>query len=146
MHPSQNAIKLTKAFEGLRLESYSDPSTGGAPWTIGYGRAHGVKPGERCTVEQAEAWLIEDLTAAAEGVRSLVKAPLTQGQLDALTDFVFNLGKDRLAHSTLLKLLNQRNYQGAAAQFPMWCMAGGVVLPGLVKRRAAERALFEKPA
>jgi len=75
-----------------------------------------------------------------------VVVPLNQGRFDALVSFTFNLGEGNLARSTLLKLLNQRNYQGAAAQFPMWCMAAGQVLPGLVKRRAAERALFETAA
>jgi lysozyme len=69
--------------------------------------------------------------------------PLSQNQFDALVDFVFNEGQGNFARSALLKLLNQKNYQAAACQFPAWCMADGQVLPGLVTRRAAERALFE---
>lgn len=158
MQPSQNAINLAKASEGLRLEAYPDPATGGAPWTIGYGRAHGVNPGDTCTQEQAEAWLVEDLNAAADIVRAAVKVPLTQGQFDALTDFVFNVGpgakgvKDGFVSlrdgspSTMLWLINAGQLQGAACQFKYWVMAAGKPMPGLVKRRAAERALFETPA
>lgn len=158
MQVSQDAVNLARASEGLRLEAYPDPATGGAPWTIGYGRAHGVKPGDTCTQEQAEAWLVEDLNAAADIVRSAVKVPLTQGQFDALVDFTFNVGpgakgvKDGFVSlksgepSTLLRLINAGQLQAAACQFKYWVMAAGKQMPGLVKRRAAERALFETPA
>ena len=69
--------------------------------------------------------------------------PLTQGQFDALVSFSFNLGVKRLQSSTLLRVLNQRQYLAAAGQFGAWVKDGGVTLPGLVARRAAERALFE---
>lgn len=140
MQPSQAAIDLIKAYEGLRLTAYRD-SVG--VLTIGYGSTGGIKPGQTITPEQAEAMLVDDLDEAAEAVRQLVTVPLTQGQFDALCSFVFNLGAGRLRDSTLLRLLNQRKYGEAAAQFRFWVMAGGQPLPGLVKRRAAERALFE---
>ncbi len=69
--------------------------------------------------------------------------PLTQGQWDALSSFVYNLGPGALEKSTLLRLLNAGDYSGAAAQFDRWVYASGKKLSGLVKRRAAERALFE---
>lgn len=140
MQPSQNAIDLIKAAEGLRLTAYRD-SVG--VLTIGYGSTGGIKPGQTITPDQAEAMLVDDLDEAAEAVRQLVTVPLTQGQFDALCSFVFNLGAGRLRDSTLLRLLNQGKYGEAAAQFRFWVMAGGKPLPGLVKRRAAERALFE---
>lgn len=143
MQPSQNAVDLIKASEGLRLTAYRDSA---GILTIGYGSTGGIKPGQRITPEQAEAMLVDDLDEAADAVRKLVTVPLTQGQFDALCSFVFNLGAGRLRDSTLLRLLNQGKYGEAAAQFRFWVMAGGKPLPGLVKRRAAERALFDGAA
>lgn len=143
MQPSQAAIDLIKAAEGLRLTAYRDSA---GILTIGYGSTGGIKPGQTITAEQAEAMLVDDLDEAADAVRKLVTVPLTQGQFDALCSFVFNLGAGRLRDSTLLRLLNQGKYGEAAAQFRFWVMAGGEPLPGLVKRRAAERALFDGAA
>lgn len=140
LHPSQACIDLVKASEGCRLTAYRDAV---GILTIGYGSTGGIKEGQTITQEQAEAMLVDDLDAAADAVRKLVTVPLTQGQFDALCDFVFNLGEGRLRDSTLLRLLNQGRYGEAAAQFRFWVMAGGHPLPGLVKRRAAERAMFE---
>lgn len=80
---------------------------------------------------------------ACARVRSLVTVPLTQGQLDALTDFVFNLGGGRLAGSTLLKLLNAGDYAAAGQGLLKWDMAAGVHQPGLTARRKAELAMWE---
>jgi lysozyme len=140
MQPSENAIQLVKANEGLRLEAYQDAA--GIP-TIGYGHTAGVHMIQTITQEQADAFLEHDLAVAAAAVNQLVKVPLTQNQFDALVSFVFNLGEGHLACSTLLKWLNSGHYQDAAKQFDAWCMACGKVFQGLVKRRAAERALFE---
>ena len=137
--PSQAAIDLVKASEGLRLEAYQDA---GGVWTIGYGHTRDVQPGDVVTQQQADDFLQADLAEAADGVNALVKVPLTQGQFDALCDFVFNLGEHDLERSTLLRLLNAGNYQAAANQFRVWVMDRGEVLPGLVNRRAAERDLF----
>jgi lysozyme len=68
--------------------------------------------------------------------------PLTQGQYDALVSFPFNEGAGRLQASTLLKMLNAGNYQATAGQFGAWVYGGGVKLPGLVIRRAAEAEMF----
>lgn len=140
MKPSQACIDLVKASEGLRLQAYRD--SGGKP-TIGYGHTAGVKMGQTITEAEAEQLLVDDLDDAADGVRRLVTVSLKQGQFDALCDFVFNLGAGRLMGSTLLRVLNRGDYGAAAVQFKFWVMGGGEVLPGLVKRRAAERALFE---
>jgi lysozyme len=140
MQPSQAAIDLVKASEGLRLEAYRDA---GGVFTIGYGHTAGVHEGMRITEQQAEEFLSADLDAACQWVSKLVKVPMTQGQFDALTDFVFNLGQERLRNSTLLRLLNAGHFDAAAAQFKYWTLAGGVSQPGLIKRRAAEAALFQ---
>jgi lysozyme len=99
----------------------------------------------KITQAQADAWLREDLAKAAACVNANVKVPLTQNQFDALTDFCFNVGVGNFIASTLLRLLNAGNYAGAATQFDRWNLAAGRVLPGLVKRRLAERQLFMKP-
>ena len=139
MEPSKDAIALVKASEGLRLESYRDSA---GVLTVGYGHTDGVHEGMRITEQQAEDFLATDLATAGRWVSALVKVPLTQSQFDALTDFVFNLGQERLKNSTLLRLLNAGRLQEAASQFKFWVMAAGKQEPGLVKRRAAETALF----
>ncbi len=140
MHTSQKGLDLIKSFEGLRLSAYKCPAD---VWTIGYGTTAGVKPGQTITKERAEELLRDDVKRFEDQVLRLVKVPLTQGQLDALVSFTYNLGAANLGNSTLLRLLNAGDYKGAAAQFDRWTNAGGKELPGLVKRRAAERALFE---
>lgn len=130
---------LVKDAEGLSMNAYLCPA--GVP-TIGWGHTAGVKLGQTITLEQAEAFLREDLGNALSDVKRLVKVPLSVHQTAALVSWVFNLGAGNLAGSTLLHLLNERNYRGAADEFGKWTHGGGKVLPGLVKRRAAERALF----
>ncbi|TWA71935.1 GH24 family phage-related lysozyme (muramidase) [Azospirillum baldaniorum] len=145
IHP--DALALARNAEGLYLSAYLCPA--GVP-TIGYGHTAGVKMGQRITASQAENYLLEDMTAAAAQVDKLVKVPLTDRQRGALASFVMNLGQGSLASSTLLRLLNAKaSAESVADQFPRWVYAtvNGVKteLPGLVKRRAAERALFLTP-
>lgn len=141
---SDRGVSLVKAFEGLETTAYPDPGNPatGEPWTIGYGHTRGVQKGDTCTEEQATEWLREDLKAAEGAVRHLVDVMLTQNQFDALVSFVFNVGASAFGSSTLLRLLNQWNYEGAADQFKRWNRGASGVLPGLVRRRAAERDLF----
>ena len=139
MRTSQKGISLIKSFEGLRLKSYQD-SVG--VWTIGYGATRGIGPGMTITTEQAERMLMNDIARFEPELDRLAKVPLNQNQWDALMSFVYNLGSANLGSSTLLKLLNAGDYAGAAEQFPRWNKAGGQVLEGLTKRRAAERAMF----
>jgi lysozyme len=105
-----------------------------------------VRAGDTITREQGEALLRLDAGCAAEAVGRAVSVPLRQGQVDALVSFVFNLGGAALEGSTLLRKLNAGDTAGAAAEFPRWCHASNAVLPGLVARRARERALFEGEA
>ena len=133
-------LALVKAFEGLRLTAYRCPA---GIWTVGYGSTgpH-VAPGTTVTAPEAEALLLLDLQRFQSAVARLVRVPLTEGQYDALVSFTFNLGEGALQASTLRAMLNRGEYAGAADQFDRWVLAGGVKLPGLVRRRAAERALF----
>lgn len=139
MKTSQRGIDLIKSFEGCELSAYQD-SVG--VWTIGYGHTVGVKKGDKITQAQADKMLAEDLAIYEQGVQSMVKRTLTQGQFDALVSFSFNVGLGALGRSTLLRLLNSGDWQAASQQFARRNKAGGRVLPGLTRRREAERALF----
>lgn len=137
---SQACVQAVKEFEGLVLERYFDPV--GLP-TIGYG--HLLKPGEtQVYITEAEATdlLEQDLLEAWDGVRRQVKVDLNQGQVDALTSFVFNLGEESFKRSTLRRKLNVKDYAGAEREFERWVFAAGQRLPGLVKRREMERQMF----
>jgi lysozyme len=152
MNASANCFRLIEGSEGCELKAYPCPS--GIP-TIGYGHTSGVRLGMTCTPAQASAWLCEDIHYAENLVQEHVKVALTPNQFDALVSIVFNVGpgakgvKDGIitlksgVPSTLLRLLNLSIYAGAADEFPKWCHgAGNTLLPGLVTRRARERALF----
>lgn len=136
---SRAGLSLIKQFEGCKLSAYLCPA--GIP-TIGYGRTTGVKLGQTITQSQADAWVVEEYDAFEARVYRIVTVPLTANQLGALVSFAYNVGTGALASSTLLRLLNAGDYKGAAAQFARWNKAGGRVLAGLTKRRAAEAALF----
>jgi lysozyme len=142
MKTSDTGLAFIRDHEGLRLTAYPDPGTGGEPWTIGVGHTGGVSPGDTCTLDDAMQWLREDVGTAEGAIARLVKVSLTQNQFDALVSFIFNLGANAFAGSTLLKLLNAGDYDGAEAQFERWSRAGGHEMAGLLKRRHAEAALF----
>lgn len=144
MQISDKGISLIKEFEGCRLKAYQD-SVG--VWTLGYGWTQpvdGRKIGPGMVIDQAtaERLLKCGLVQYEQGVNQLVKVIITQGQLDALVSFAYNLGLRSLSTSTLLRKLNAGDKQGAADEFGKWVSAGSVRLNGLVKRRAAERELF----
>lgn len=142
MKLSTRGIDLIKRFEGYSSKAYPDPATGGAPWTIGYGTTNGVKPGMVITAEKAEKMLRDDVAKFESGVSSLVTAPTTQGQFDAMVSLAYNIGLGNFGKSTLLKKHNARCYTCAADQFRVWNRANGKVMNGLTKRRAAEREVY----
>jgi lysozyme len=140
-------LSLIRQAEGLRLRAYPDPGTGGDPWTIGIGTTRypdgrKVRRGDTCTPQQADEYLAHDLQGFERDVAGMVTVPLTSNQFSALVSFAYNVGVSALRNSTLLRLLNAGDHAGAANQFPRWNRAAGRVLPGLVRRRAAERDLF----
>ena len=137
------ALRLTEASEGCLLTAYRDPV---GVLTIGWGHTgHDVYEGMVITRAQAEELLRQDMIIAEMCVNHDVKVPLTQNQFDALVDLTFNIGGPNFANSTLLRKLNARDYVGAAAEFSRWNQSKGVVLEGLVERRAAEAELFLRP-
>jgi lysozyme len=139
---------LVAAFEGFRARPYLCPASVA---TIGYGTTKypdGVKVAltdRPCTRAQARTWLEHDLADARDALRTYVKVPLTAGQRAALASFIYNVGVGAFSRSTLLRLLNRRDYAAAAAEFPRWNKAAGKALLGLTKRRAREREVFEAP-
>lgn len=142
MQISNKGRDFIKGFEKLELKAYPDPGTGGKPWTVGWGHAKGVKPGDQITQAQAESFLAEDLSIFEAAVNAAIKRPMTQSQFDAMVSLAFNIGGANFASSTLVKKFNAGDVQGAADQFPRWKNANGKEMKGLVRRRAAERELF----
>ena len=132
---NQAGLQLIESFEGLRLNSYQD-SVG--VWTIGYGHTMGVKPGQVITQAQAQAFLQQDLGVAEAAVNKL-GLTLTDNQFAALVSFTFNLGAGNLN-----KLMSQ-GLAAAPDRILLFDHAGGKVLPGLTRRRQAERALYLTP-
>ena len=137
---SKRGLELIKRFEGFSATPYFCPA---GKLTIGYG--HIILPEESRALineQDAERLLKNDIKTAEQAVLSLVTVELTQGQFDALTSFVFNIGNQAFEKSTLLRILNRGLPEQAVKQFSRWVYANGRKLEGLVRRRAAEAALF----
>ena len=133
-------LALIKSFEGLRLEAYM-PTPDDVP-TLGYGHTKGVQMGDTCTEEQAEAWLRDDLAWAEECVERAVAKLLHENEHAALVSLCFNIGCKAFTDSTLVRLLNEGDFDAAEAQFKRWNKQAGKELAGLSRRRAAEAELF----
>ena len=153
---SAKALKMIAHHEGTRYKPYRCPA---ALWTVGVGHVLYPEQGklpmaERLTYElkkaDARVWskdevnaLLEyDLTRFVRGVSRYCTNPFTQGQLDALVSFSFNVGLGTLQRSTLRQKFNRGDLAGAANEFMKYIKGGGKVLKGLVNRRADERLLF----
>lgn len=138
---SQTGLDLIKHFEGYSPVVYKDS---GGHDTIGYG--HKLKRGERfdkpLSQAAAEALLRKDVAIAERAVDRQIKVPLSQPQFDALVSFTFNLGSGNLMRSTLRRKLNKGEYAAVPKELAKWVRSKGKVLPGLVRRRRAEGALF----
>jgi GH24 family phage-related lysozyme (muramidase) len=146
---SENGLGMIKQFEGFRAQLYNDPA---GHCTIGYGHLvhHGPCDGSeseeyRAGISETRATelLRQRLTPFEQTVNDAVTAGLNQTQFDALTCFVFNVGSDAFHKSTLLRKLNQGQYDQVPVELNKWVHGGGKVLPGLVKRRQAEGTLFK---
>lgn len=144
-------VMLIKRFEGCarkrrdgRVEAYPDPGTGGAPWTIGWGATGpGIGPGTVWTQDACDARLEADLAQFSREVAdALHNAATTQHQFDALVSFHYNTGA--IASATLTRRHKAGDFEGAAREFARWRFAGGRVMQGLVRRRAAEEALYRR--
>lgn len=138
-----DATELIKAHEGLRLEAYR---CGAGVWTIGWGHTLNVHPGMRITLEQAEGLLANDVASVKAQLGNMMLksgVKLAPNRRDALTSFAFNVGIDALRRSTLWrKVTHNADDPAIAAEFARWKYAGGRIMPGLVRRRADEAALY----
>lgn len=143
MKTGKEGKNVIKMFEGFSAFPYLCPA---GVLTIGFGttRVNGnpVSKNHRVTVDEANVLLEQDLKSFEKSINSLVKVELTQNQFDALVSFVYNLGAENFKKSTLLKKINASEFEEAAEEFLKWNKAGGKVLPGLTRRREAERTLF----
>jgi lysozyme len=154
---SKEAIEGIKKDEGVRTKPYRCPAL---LWTVGVGHVIDpnhirVKLDERKNIPLPPEWdrvlsmaevddiLANDLATFERGVLRLCPSGLTQGRFDALVSFSFNVGLGNLQRSTIRMKHNRGDFEGAAESFMAWTKAGGKELPGLVKRRKHERALYE---
>lgn len=142
MQTSGAGIRFIQSFEKLRLTPYDD---GGGKMTIGWG--HLILPSEKfdsITSDQADALFLSDLKQKAENpVNKYVVIAMTQNQFDALVSFCFNVGLGNFHASTLLRMMNMKNFDATAEEFPKWDHEGGVEVEGLYNRRVAEQNIFE---
>lgn len=145
MKASEQCLTLIKSFEGYRTRPYRCPA---GIWTVGYGctfypDGRPVGPDDPLVnQEQADALLVNTLITFEDAVTKLVDVPLLQCQFDALVSFAFNCGIGNFRNSTLLRKINQDDFENASSEFARWNQGGGQVLPGLVRRRNAEKLLF----
>ena len=142
MNIGQAGIDLIKSYEKCRLKAYLP--TPNDKWTIGWGHTGpDVKSDTVWTQEEADAEFLNDIAWVEACVNKSVVANLTQNEFDALCSLCFNIGCPNFSGSTLVKLLNESNYDAASIEFRRWDKQKGQVLAGLSKRRAKEALLFE---
>lgn len=134
MKISTEAYCAIASFEGFRATAYKCPS---GVWTIGYGHTKGVKKGDMISYQEASKLLMRDIEDVEDKLASL--GTLTQGQLDSLVSFVFNVGIANFNNSTLKKkVIANRFDKSIGKEFKRWIYSKGKVLQGLVKRREWE--------
>jgi lysozyme len=145
MKVSTKCIDLIESAEGFRGEVYRCPADVA---TIGFGSTMDTD-GKAITMAhlpitraQAVSLMLATLVHYEDAVNRYVTVTINQNQFDALVDFAYNLGIEALRGSTLLKLVNTQQFDGAANEFGKWTHAAGKVEPGLVKRRLVEKNLF----
>lgn len=131
-------LELIIKWEGYRDTAYKCPA---GVWTIGYGHTNNVKEGDKCSVEQATDWLLEDTSYVVSKIRSW-GIPLTDNQFSSCVSFFYNLGFTRT--SKQISRLLKGDLVGFSNTLPKYCKAGGVELQGLINRRLDEQALFNK--
>lgn len=152
---SQRGADLIERFEGRTPYAYDDPvgfCTAGpgvlqhrSRCTAADYAKYGTRAHPKISQSAYALMFARKLAPVKDAINSLVRVPLNQNEFDALASFVYNVGVGAFRSSTLLRLLNAGKRQAAAAEFDRWTRAGGRVLPGLVRRRDAEQALFLTP-
>jgi lysozyme len=138
---SREGIEKIKQFEGLKLTAYQCSA---GVWTVGFGHTLTAKKGMKITAAEAESLLYADLEVFESAVNRLVQVDLTDWQFAALVSFAFNVGVRAFEKSTLLKKLNEGDYDAVPAQLMRWNKVKGKVVAGLTNRRAAEAGMWAK--
>lgn len=144
MHVTDEGLALIRRFEGLRTAAYRCPA---GVWTIGFGHTSeagppAVRPGMVVSEDDALRILAEDVQRFADGVAPLLTRAVSAPQFSALVSFAFNVGLAAFRSSSVLKAVNAGRLDEVPARLKLWVKAGGRVLPGLERRRAAEAELF----
>jgi lysozyme len=144
MRLTESGIELIKSFEGFRSEAYRDPA---GVWTIGYGHTSAageprVAEGMTVSRSEADAILRRDAANFSRQLNRALRVQLTDEQFSALVSFTYNVGPENLRRSSVLEAVNKSDFASVPRRLSLWTKAGGRVLPGLVKRRAAEAAMF----
>jgi lysozyme len=144
MEITEEGLSLIKEFEGFRTKAYRDAV---GVWTIGYGHTSmaghpHVTPELEISKEEGAEILRRDVELFARGVREAVVVSLNDQQFSALVSFAYNVGLGAFRSSSVLKAINRRDFDAVPRRLNLWVKAGGRTLPGLVRRRAAEGALF----
>src|SRR3990167_2043731 len=134
MNIGEAGIALIKEFESCRLRAYKP--TPDDVWTIGWGSTQGIKEGDVWTQEEADARFLEDIAWVEKCINGAVTIPLTQNEFDACASLCFNIGCGAFKGSTLVRKLNDSDFDGAEAEFKRWNKQVGKELAGLTRRRA----------
>lgn len=134
------AVPLVMHYEGTVQRTYRDP-IGVLTACVGHTGPE-LRMGQTFSREQCADMLDGDLLKHADAL-DCIDRTLTPGQTAAFLSFAFNVGEDKFCSSTLARKANAGDIAGACAELSRWTYAGGRQLPGLVKRRAAERAICE---
>ncbi len=144
MKMTGEGMALIRQFEGFRGTAYRDAV---GVWTIGYGHTNmagppAVSAGMKISRAGADAILARDVEQFARGVAVAVAVPLSDAQFSALVSFSYNVGLGAFGSSSVLRAVNSQDFVAVPRRLGLWVKAGGRVLPGLIKRRAAEAAMF----
>lgn len=137
---TKDGLQHLKVLEGGVFTAYQDAV---GVWTIGYGHTKGVKEGDSISMNEADEMLEKELIEYENYVDTLVTVPLTDYQRDALISWTYNLGPTNLKSSTMLRKLNEGDYDAVPHEMMRWTKAGGKELEGLVKRRTVEANMFQ---
>lgn len=134
-------LSLTRHSEGLRLVAYPDNGV-----AIGFGtHVPGIKVGDTCTAEEAEQWLVEFMNERTAILSNLINVPVTQDQFNAMADWFYNEFKhegDAACKSTLIRLVNAGDLQGAWLELPRWQYVNHLPSRGLLARRRLEQCVW----
>ena len=133
---SASALVAIALHEGYKENAYL-PLAGDVP-TIGFGTTTGVKLGDKTSPEKALQAALRDIQKFEGALKQCVKVPLTQGEYDGYISLSYNIGSGNFCRSTLVKKLNQQDYEGACKEILRWDKFKGQRLPGLTKRRQEE--------